>query len=439
MNLRSFVRSSSKRLFIFPVLLVGLGLMFAGRAAAQTFTSLYNFTSNSWGHIGSYTNAEGYNPFAGLILSGSTLYGTANGGAGNGTVFKINKDGSGFTNLYNFTATFGSNNTNSDGAGPNLGLVLLGNTLYGTTSYGGSAGAGTVFAVNTDGSAFTNLHTFIYDDIDGAVPLAGLTQSGNTLYGTTASGGGSGMGTVFKFNSDGTGFTNFYNFTGVDAWIPQARLIISGNTLYGTSSLGGSSTRGNVFAVNTDGSGFTNLHSFSTTLPQSYSTSGTNNDGATPRTELILFGNTLYGTASRGGNSGKGTVFGVKTDGTGFTTLHNFSALSDSLTPTNSDGARPDAGLVLSHYNLYGATTLGGSLGSGTVFSISFAPRMTIVPSGANVVMSWPSNFVGFDYTGFILQSAPSIAGTFTNIAGATTPYTNTITGSQRYFRLISN
>jgi hypothetical protein len=37
------------------------------------------------------------------------------------------------------------------------------------------------------------------------------------------------------------------------------------------------------------------------------------------------------------------------------------------------------------------------------------------------------------------LQSAPVISGTFTNLPGATSPYTNAITGSQQYFRLKSD
>ena len=76
------------------------------------------------------------------------LYGTAL--AGNlsstnwGIVFKINIDGSGFTNIYNFIG-------GSDGAGPVSTLVLNGNTFYGTTSAGGIAsgakGNGTLFSL----------------------------------------------------------------------------------------------------------------------------------------------------------------------------------------------------------------------------------------------------------------------------------------------------
>ncbi len=57
---------------------------------------------------------------------------------------------------------------------------------------------------------------------------------------------------------------------------------------------------------------------------------------------------------------------------------------------------------------------------------------LQIDKSGSGVVLRWAS-------TSFSLQSAPSITGTFTNVPGATSPHTNQISGSQRYFRLIAN
>src|SRR2546422_929481 len=108
-----------------------------------------------------------------------------------------------FTTLHSFTG--------SDGAAPFAGLILSGTTLYGTANTGGSSGAGTVFAINTDGTGFTNLHSFTGGS-DGATPYGGLVLSGNTLYGTATYGGSSGNGTVFKVNTDGSGFTNLYSF-----------------------------------------------------------------------------------------------------------------------------------------------------------------------------------------------------------------------------------
>ena len=53
--------------------------------------------------------------------------------------------------------------------------------------------------------------------------------------------------------------------------------------------------------------------------------------------------------------------------------------------------------------------------------------KLSIVKSGGNVVVTWP---VG------TLQAAPAVSGTYTNVPGATSPYTNAISGSQKYFRV---
>ena len=138
---------------------------------------------------------------------------------------------------------------NSEGANPNAGLILSNNTLYGTAAAGGSSGAGTVFAVNTDGTGFRILHSFTGGS-DGANPQAGLILSSNTLYSTAYSGGSSGEGTVFAVNTDGTGFTNLYSFTGGgDGANPIPGLILSSNTLYGTTEAGGRSGNGTVFSL----------------------------------------------------------------------------------------------------------------------------------------------------------------------------------------------
>src|SRR5205807_1054330 len=84
------------------------------------------------------------------------------------------------------------------------------------------------------------------------------------------------------------------------------------------------------------------------------------------RKVLVLSGNTMYGITLAGGSSNVGAVFNVNTDGTGFTTLYSFTGGSDGASPLYD-------GLILSGPTLYGTTTLGGSSGSGTVFSLSLA------------------------------------------------------------------
>ena len=49
-----------------------------------------------------------------------------------------------------------------------------------------------------------------------------------------------------------------------------------------------------------------------------------------------------------------------------------------------------------------------------------------------NLVLSWLNPT-------FRLQSAPNVTGTFTNIPGATSPYTNPVTGAGKFFRLWLN
>jgi uncharacterized repeat protein (TIGR03803 family) len=84
-----------------------------------------------------------------------------------------------------------------------------------------------VFAINTDGTGFTNLHSFASSS-DGANPYGGLVLSGNTLYGTASQGGSHSDGTVFAINTDSTGFTNLYNFTGgSDGANPYCGLVLS--------------------------------------------------------------------------------------------------------------------------------------------------------------------------------------------------------------------
>jgi hypothetical protein len=61
-----------------------------------------------------------------------------------------------------------------------------------------------------------------------------------------------------------------------------------------------------------------------------------------------------------------------------------------------------------------------------------FAPSLNIQRLGNNVILSWTN-------AAFNLQSAPAITGTFTNVPGATSPFTNAVTGGQAFFRLISN
>ncbi len=309
-------------------------------------------------HSFSSASTDGNEPFAPLTVVNSALFGTTvNGGsAGDGTVFSMNTDGSDFQLPHSFLGP------SSDGSVPAASLTLVGSTLFGVTYQGGSHNDGTIFSMNPDGSDYQVLYSF--SGTDGYEPESDLTLVGSTLYGTTISGGSGGDGTVFSINTNdnpnNTGFRVLHSFSGADGQEPQVGLTLVGSTLYGATFLGGSSDKGTVFSINTNNNpnntGFQVLRSFS----------GTSADGAYPLDGLTLVGSTLYGTTEEGGSAGDGTVFSINTNNnpnnTSFQLLHSFLGV---------DGSLPEAGLTLVNSTLFGTTNEGGSAGDGTVFSIN--------------------------------------------------------------------
>ena len=374
---------------------VTLALMLATVALAQNYRVLKSFNGS-----------DGSGPLAGLVVAGRTLYGTTvyGGSSGYGVVFKVNTDGSGYTVLKNFDG--------SDGSGPWGGMVLAGSTLYGTTSGRGYGGYGTVFKLNTDGTGYAVLRNF--NGNDGAFPYPSLVLAGSTLYGTTQQGGDwscpsypNGAGVVFKVNTDGSGYTVLKNCTGSDGMAPVEGLVLAGNTLYGTTFNGGISYSSNswggygvVFKVNTDGSDYAVLQNFI----------GTN--GGNPQGSLVLAGGTLYGTTQQGGSSygggsqGCGVVFRVNTDGSGYTVLKNFSAL------TSSDEYSPQGSLALVGGRLYGTTFWGGSSNCGVIY------RLNTDGSGYAVVRNFALNDGGFPQAGLFFGEGMLYGATESSASG---------------------
>src|SRR5258708_3657521 len=107
-------RSIVKNSFLLPVLLTGLSMILAARVTAQTFTTLHSFTA-TFGPF-PYTNLDGANPQAELILSNNALYGTTEkgGSSGYGTVFKVNINGTAFTTLHHFSAQYYNSTVRND-------------------------------------------------------------------------------------------------------------------------------------------------------------------------------------------------------------------------------------------------------------------------------------------------------------------------------------
>lgn len=168
----------------------------------------------------------------------------------------------------------------------------------------------------------------------GVVPVY---SNGRTyLYGTLVNSSQSSGGAIYRTSSDGSVVQTLYQLQNTDGYVPQGGLVLGqDNNLYGTTVYG-------------------------------------------PRVGLIT-------------QAGSGTVFRISLDGTGYTTLHTFDALTaevDAQTALvfgiNNDGASPAQALTDGGDGfLYGVASSGGLNGTGTVF------RMQLDGSNFQVIHSF--------------------------------------------------
>jgi uncharacterized repeat protein (TIGR03803 family) len=313
---------------------------------------------------------DGQQPFGRLVqgVDGS-FYGTTSTGGTNGfgTVFQISGDGSQYAVLYSFS-------NSPDGSLPS-GTLVQGpdGLLYGVTGAGGTSGVGTIFTIQTNGSAYSVLYNFSTNGTDGLGPVGGLIFGTNgALFGTAGDGGPNGGGAVFTIGTDGNGYAllHTFNTNGTDGMTPFGGLFQGPDgVLYGTTRLGGSSGFGTVFRLNPDGSGYAVLRNFTTA----------NSDGLEPVGELVEgHGGILYGVTSYGGAGGAGSVFQIRNDGLQYGILQNFSS-------TAGGGRSPSAGVFRdTDGSLYGTTEFGGNANAGSAFKLSIGSLPTIIGQPQN-------------------------------------------------------
>ncbi|MCX6874522.1 MAG: hypothetical protein NTW21_12065 [Verrucomicrobia bacterium] len=336
-------------------------------------TTLVQFGSSGNPH-------DGKNPYSGLALGyDGNFYGTTSAGGTNecGTIFKVTPGGV-MTVLASFSGTSGT----TKGKNP-YGTLALGTdaNFYGTTKNGGASDRGTVFKVTPAGAVTTLVEfTDTVGPKKGSAPAAGLLRgSDGYFYGTTEFGGPYSCGTAFKMTSGGV-FTTLVEFTAANR-NPHANLIQgSDGNYYGTTRNGGVSDNGTAFKLTPAGS-LTTLAVFAEATCHPYAGLVQGSDGN--------FHGTTRGDATK---NIAGTVFRM-TPGGALTTLITFT---DIVGPNK--GAWPSANLIRgSDGSLYGTTSLGGTKGWGTIFSIT--------PAGTLKTL------VEFDGSGTINQGILPTAG----------------------------
>ncbi|MBV9861509.1 MAG: Hint domain-containing protein [Alphaproteobacteria bacterium] len=245
-----------------------------------------------------------------------------------------------------------------------------------------------------------------FDVANGADPESGLiADAARDLFGTTLRGGANGDGTIFELVNTGSGYaitpTPLASFNGDDGSLPQAGLIAdTAGDLFGTATKGGAHGDGTVFELVKTSTGYAN-----TPIPL---VSFNGADGANPVGGLVadaagdLFGTTEFG----GGSNNAGTVFEIVKTTTGYastpTTLVSFNVL---------DGSFPEAPLIIDAAgDLFGTTSQAGANGNGTVFEL--ANTAGSYPTIPDTLVSFDGSDGSEPEAGLIMDGSGNLFGT---------------------------
>ena len=267
-------------------------------------------------------------------------------------MFKLGTNGSGFTVLKTYSTT--TSGLNTDGANPYGGLVLSGTTLFGTAEEGGiwrwhSVPPGHQWLRIQGVEEFFRRRLQRRRRLDKcgrAYPDGTLVLAGNFLFGTAFVGGASGNGAVFTVSTTTVAPSSpifIVSARATMARIPSRADVVRPHAVRNRQrrrQLGGR----HLFSLNTNATGFTNFYIFDGT------------DGIEPMGAWCCR-RTLYGEGVHCRRRLKnGMVYKVNTNGTGLRRSTNFPA-TDPDTGTNIGGANPQGNLALSRGPLFGTTT----------------------------------------------------------------------------------
>lgn len=216
-----------------------------------------NLDGTSYSILTSFRSEIGSSPIGGVIeATNGVLYGATqlDGEKYGGTIFSFDINDDDFQVIHHFDRTDisfvrGRLTQATDGL------------LYGMSRRGGEGQQGTIFKIDLDGSDFEILYEF--NSNGGGTPLGGeLTESSDgLLLGLTNNGGENDVGYIFKIEKGGSGFEAIYDFDEDHENSPYGNILInSENKLMGLAN-NGLYYRGAIFKLNMDGTEYQTIHS----------------------------------------------------------------------------------------------------------------------------------------------------------------------------------
>jgi uncharacterized repeat protein (TIGR03803 family) len=296
------------------------------------------------------------------LSDGKIYYIHPHGGKYEGGVLKrMNKDGSNVEILHEFheaifvkysdsakaqrwnydgSVKVGASNSLRDGMWP-YGFVVEGadGKIYGTTLDGGAFSFGAVYRCDKDGKNYEIIsaldptfrpnyyNTTSNIQLSARMPLyphgnVAQTKDGKIIF-CGHNGGEKDLGAYASMDANGGNFKILFSCDEQKGYHPTRGPLVINDKVYGTTKYGGrnanmggeESAIGTVFSVGTNGLNYKILKAFS--YPYK--------DGVIPWAGLSYDGSYLYGTTFYSGASGSaGTLFKLKTNGQGFTTILSF-------------------------------------------------------------------------------------------------------------------
>lgn len=304
----------------------------------------------------------------GVCFQGGRTDGTP-GGLPSGTLFRLNKDGSGFENVLVFEPSSGSSSTSTTGQRPVGGLLAASDgRLYGHTFQGGTSNRGTLYRITLGPGGTPPSQNVVFNFGTSVLrePVDRPIEGPDGFFYGIAGAGGTGFGGLYRVRGDGTSFEVLHSFQS-SAGQPTSLVRASDGRLIG-STTGFGTGPNTLFAYDFSGNGPAGFSSLTTV-------SASGGTGIFVATTLgsdgRIYGNQFDTNSSFAASNGR--ISRINADGTDLETVASFGV---------SDGIFTSGPLLEIQPNVFiGATLDGGQFERGTLFKLSDSNAFGELPS----------------------------------------------------------